>query len=323
MKEALMNAKTVSMVIVILVVVTSVAIVLRSGKQMKSVETVPVIPSGAVAPVGQAERPVESPHLPAQSSASNQAMPVAPVVGTDQRPAPVESRDVPPAPPVVAAVPPQAGSTVVAESAIARFKDTSIPLETRRKEVASLAKKGDTTSLQTLMALGNAHVYLSWAAVEELGAFSGQSDKPVVDAYLKEKLSSDDSQVMCAAIHGYLMLMGVDAVPVLAGLFDLNRERPDGYQEIVCTALVKALEQTGSESAVPTLIAELKMADKANWSLEYGSSVVKAIGRLKTDEGLAALLAYADTLESRKPEDKMARAYFEEKIKEARSLAGK
>jgi hypothetical protein len=159
--------------------------------------------------------------------------------------------------------------------------------------------------------------------VEALGAFGGSPEKPAVERYLKGKLDSDDSQIACAAIRGYATLMGTAAVPELSAMLGRNHERPDGHQEIVCSAIVKALQETGSTEATPALIGELRRSEEKGWSLEYGSRLVEALRFLKTPDGGKAMIAYADRLEARKPSDPLAKQYFEDKIAEARRAAGR
>ncbi|MBA4386519.1 MAG: hypothetical protein C0404_00980, partial [Verrucomicrobia bacterium] len=208
-------------------------------------------------------------------------------------------------------------------AAINRCKDTSIPLETRQDEVKKMGKKADSQSLKLLTAIGDERIYLNWSAVEAIGSFVDSPEKPAAAAYLKTKLSSDDSQIMCAAVRAYATLLSKDGIPDLASALKGNHERPDGHQEIVCSAIVKAMGEIGSTDAIPALKGEIERSEEKGWSLEYGSKLVEAMtpSHMNTAEARAAMAAYANRLEARKPADKMAKAYFEAKIAEARKAA--
>lgn len=201
------------------------------------------------------------------------------------------------------------------------FRDTKKPLETRRRAIAELAKRGDARALDVLMALGGERAYLSWAAVEALGAFSRSPEKAAVQAYLKEKLRAADAQTVCAAVRGYAALMGSDGVEELAAMLPVNRTRADGHQEMVCAAIVQALGETASPRATPILAAELERCGDKNWSLEYGSRVLSAMRTVPSEEARKAASAYAASLEARQPANPPAKQYYEAKIQEARKAA--
>jgi hypothetical protein len=205
---------------------------------------------------------------------------------------------------------------------MAKIQDTHRPLEERQKDLTEISRRQDASALAILKAAGDARVYLNHAAVEAIGNFAKSPEKPAAGAYLQGKLSDPDSQIASAAIRAYARLMGEASVPELAAALKNNRERPDGHQEIVCTAAVKALQDTGSAAAVPVLIAELARSDEKGWSLEYGSRVLDALRPTATPEGRTGAAGYAARLSARIPEDKLAKAYFEEKISEAQKVAG-
>jgi hypothetical protein len=220
-----------------------------------------------------------------------------------------------------AAVPADPGRAE-AEAALARVRDTGLPLEERQKELIEISRRKDAAALGILRAVGDARVYLNHAAVEAVGNLEESPEKPAACAYLQSKLSDADSQIACAAIRGYTRLMGDAAVQELAAVLRNNRARPDGHQELVCTAAVKALQDICSPAAVPALIAELARSGERGWSLEYGSTIVSALRRIQAPEGGAAVLAYADRLQARRPADPLAGRYYDEKIAEARGGAG-
>lgn len=208
------------------------------------------------------------------------------------------------------------------ESVLAGVRDVSRPVEERKKVLFDISRRKDAKALSILKAVGDARVYLNFVAVEAIGNFAKSSEKPIAAAYLKSKLSDYDAQIACAAIRAYAQLTGVDAIPELASVLPKNRVRADGYQETVCTAAVKALQNICATTAVPALLAELERSEDKGWSMEYGSCVLAALQPIRTLEGCAGAAAYADRLSARIPEDKLAKAYYEKKIIEARKIAG-
>jgi hypothetical protein len=215
---------------------------------------------------------------------------------------------------------PRSISSEAVQARVADLKDTLRPLEEREAEVAAMGCKGDAESVTVLMAMGDQRVYLNWAAVKALGSVSNAALKPAVAEYLGRRLESGDSRIACESARSLARLKGAEAVPELAAALLRNRQRADGHQEIVCSAIVKTLEEICSPAAVPALSAELARSEEQGWSLEYGSKVVLALRQIRTPEGDTAMLAYADRLEARRPADPLARKYFEEKIAEARPV---
>lgn len=201
------------------------------------------------------------------------------------------------------------------------FKDTTIAIEIRREELKRLARKADDQTLQILTTLGNERIYLNGAAVEALGAFKASPRKAEVEAYLREKLKTTDSQLLCSAIRGYTALAGADAVPELAVVLKDNRTRPDGHHEIIRMAVAKALVETASPEGLKVLDAELQRSGEKDWTLEYGSEIISVLAGHMTDDLRKTLRSYADRLEARKPAEALAAEYFDTKIKEARDAA--
>ena len=193
---------------------------------------------------------------------------------------------------------PQAASPPSTES-LDQFRDPRIPLNERLGELARLGRKRDEASAKTLMAVGDARMYVNRYAVEALGG----DRSPEVRTYLSGKLWDPDSMMACAAIRALGRSAGAEAVPALEEALLKNRERPDGHDELVCTAAVETLGLVGSDTAVPALSRELDRSEGKDWNLEYGSAVVKALTQLNNAPGLQAISAYADRLSSRLPQD--------------------
>ena len=204
---------------------------------------------------------------------------------------------------------------------IERIKDAAVPLEERRKRIAALGREGSAGSIRTLKALGNEKTYLNWAAIEALGRTPRGPSTPDVAEYLESKLFDSDPRVVGAAMVGLARLAGEGAIPAIADAMKRNQVRPDGFQEVVLSMGVAALETIGSPKGVPVLTAELARSEEKGWTLEYGSRVVTAIGRLGTTEGSDAAEAYARRLAARVPTDPLAAGYFTKKIDEARAAA--
>jgi len=202
-----------------------------------------------------------------------------------------------------------------------RFKDVSIPMAQRQKELGDLARKADDRSLRTLMTLGNEQTYLNWAAIEALGSVPGDPHRPAVLEYLKGKCADSDARTLCAALRSLARQARENAVPDIAAAMERNRVRPDGHEQMVLNAAVEALRSTGSPRIALPLVAELGRSEEKGWSPEYGSLLVAALRPYGTDEVRTAIRAYADRLSARMPQDPMAREYFRKKIDEARAAA--
>ena len=212
---------------------------------------------------------------------------------------------------VVSARPPSRAGTV------AYFADTRIPFSMRVADLMTLGRKGDAVSIQLLMDVGNAQIYANRYAIEALGLCRG----PNVSAYLAGKLRDPDALLAMAAIQSLGQVAASAAIPALTEALVANRVRPDGHQEMVCTADVNALRLTASAQAAPALIAELQRVDQPNWSLEYGSAVIAALRNMDSAEGTRQIAVYADALAAHLPTERMARAYYERKIAEARGTS--
>jgi hypothetical protein len=204
---------------------------------------------------------------------------------------------------------------------LAQVADTSIPFEKRREAILATARRGDVAGLRELMAVGDAGVYASYAAVEALGELRKPALATEARTYLERKLADPDSQLARAAIAGYSRLLGPSATPELVAALDRNRERTDGYQELVCLTIVRCLAAQPEPSAVKSLEGELERVGCGVWGLEYGSEVVAALGRIGTPAARAAAGRYADRLAAEMPNDPLAKRNSEDRIAEARSVA--
>jgi HEAT repeat protein len=200
---------------------------------------------------------------------------------------------------------------------LARFKDARISVNERMTEITALGIRGDEQSIEILIALGDEKTYLNFAAVRALGICKGE----VVAEYLLEKLSDPDSRVLCEAVRSYAKVRGEEAVADIVDVIRNNHERSDGFEKEVCTMAVNMLGEIASEEAVPALISELERSEEKGWNLEYGSAVIAALARIDTPDARNAISEYADRLAARVPEDPLARKYYEDKIKEARTAA--
>ena len=189
--------------------------------------------------------------------------------------------------------------------------EVNAPVSVRRQDVAALG-------VQELMALGNKKTYLNWAAIETLGSVPRS---PEVVAYLDGKLSDPDARIVGAALLSLARLQGEAAIPAIGAAMKRNQVRPDGFQELVLSMGVAALRLIGSPKGVSILAAELARSEDPGWTLDYGSTVVAAIGFLGTAEGAEAVDAYAARLSARFPKDPLAAAYFTKKIDEARAAS--
>ncbi len=246
--------------------------------------------------------------LPAQTRSSTGTVPLppaAPVPALATVATPASARQ----PGVAAAARPEDAS------AFAYFSNPAVPLDDRIKAIRALGIANDEQAKTTLMALGNAPIYLNRYAVEAIGARQGAD----VKQYLEGKLNDPEAVIVCAAAGALVRSAGKDALADLAAALAQNRRRDDGHQQMVCTAIVHALREIADADAAPVLLAELARNGERGWSLEYGSEIVAALRRVATPEVRAAALQYADALEQRVPDDPLAGPYVKGKIAEARA----
>jgi HEAT repeat protein len=207
------------------------------------------------------------------------------------------------------------------DRSVARCKDTRIPLLDRIADIKRFGKQGDAQAAATLMAIGNEHTYLNWAAVNALGDVR----QPGVADYLRKKSSAEDARIVAAAVQALARLEGAASVSYIAGVLAANHKRPDGHQDIVCFACVGALVSTGSAKALAPLGKELsETVGHTALQHNYGSHVVKALQTIGDKNAVPLLTAYADRLERDKQQhadNPMGLRYLDAKIKEARLAA--
>jgi len=205
------------------------------------------------------------------------------------------------------------------EDFVAFLTDTSTPLPERRKAIGDMAQRGGRDAFEALTAAAEARIYLNWAAVRSLGDLEGAGLKNRAAEFLRGKTCDPDMRVACEAIRGCGRLLGEEAVPVVAASIEKNRNRPDGHGDIVAETAVEVLGEIASPEAVPVLTAELQRPEVLEGHLEYGSELVRALSRTGTPEAKKAIAAYAEELEERIPDDRLAGKYYETKIAEARA----
>ncbi len=201
-----------------------------------------------------------------------------------------------------------------------RLSDNSVPIEKRRKELAELSQHGDADAVKILMALGERQTLLNSAAIEALG---NMKNGGVAD-YLKGRLADGDPRILAAAATSLGRQEGAAAVPVLADTLKANRRRPDGFQDLVCAACVKALADTRAQAAVPVLESELRETVGTTLHHEYGSQIVKALASIGGAEARRVLLAYADRLNGAlagQVDNPLGKRYIVKKIHETRAAA--
>lgn len=204
---------------------------------------------------------------------------------------------------------------VEARAAVRWFEDSRRPLTQRAAAIDALARDGDADALKRLQALSDARVYLSFKAVEALGAFHAPSP-PI--GYLAGKLADDDPRVAQAAITALERRYGAGAVAPIAAAIRRNRRRADGLGEQINAVAVRTLGAIAAPAAAPVLIAELTRVQGEGTNLEYGSQIVVALGKINTPSARGAINAYAAWLSSDIPDDPLARRYHLDKIAEAR-----
>lgn len=266
--------------------------------------------SGAVRPAaGGSARPAAVPVVAAGSIATERPVAVQTAVATN---APLL---------MVAPARPQLESwPEVVQIRVKRFEDAAVPVEEREAELAALAKAGDDNAATVLMALGNEHTYLNYAAIQALAGVQS----PVVSVYLQGKLEDADPRIVASAARSLAGREGAAAVPAIAAAIRKNRQRADGFQDMVCAACAAALGETRSAQAVPVLDAELRETVGFTLQYEYGSKVIKALVATGQTGACEVIRAYAERLSRGLPEkadNPMGKRYMEDKIREARDAA--
>jgi len=271
----------------------------RAVSQGEVHDTVPPAVPAEVVPVSHLSPEQTPPPLPTPTA----DVPFEPPSATTPEP-------LPPVP-----VTPGAVAERTVDPAVARLVDASIPLETRSSEVEQLGKRGDANAVRTLMQLGDTEDYLNYKAVEVLGSVK----TPEVARYLEGKLGAADPKIAAYAMQSLAQIEGAEAIPAIAAAIAANRQRPDGFQDTVCAAGVKALGEIGSAKAIPALAEEFEKAVGKTLLHEYGSQVVAAIKAIGDASGAPVLKDYLVRLEKEHAamaDNPMGQRYLEGKIKE-------
>ncbi len=219
--------------------------------------------------------------------------------------------------PATPTTPATAPAPAAIAASIARFVDASLPVAQRMAEIGQLGQRGEADAVQTLMKLGDTYTYLNFAAVEALGNVK----TPEVARYLEGKTGDKDPKIVVAAMQSLAHVQGTEAIPAIAATLAANRQRPDGFQDTVCAAGVKALGEIGSPLAIPVLAEEFEKTVGKTLQHEYGSQVVAAFKAIGDPAGVPALEAYALRLQTQRDgmdKNPMGQHYLEGKIKEVR-----
>jgi HEAT repeat protein len=279
---------------------------------------VDVVEEDALSPSRNAvpAQPLHSEEREDSAVASRPAVPATPVTQT------VDRSVVPPSPSqtvdqVIAPIAPTQSVARVISPAVARFADASIPVSQRMSEIDQLGQRGDAESVQTLMQLGDTYTYLNFQAIEALGRVKTAE----VARYLAGKTHDKDPKIVAGAMQSLAQVQGAEGIPVIAATIAANRQRPDGFQDTVCAAGVKALGEIGSPQAIPALAEEFEKTVGKTLQHEYGSQVVAAFKAIGDPAGVPALEAYAQRLQTQRDamaKNPMGQHYLEEKIKEVR-----
>jgi hypothetical protein len=282
----------------------------RSG--VDAVEEDALSPSRNAVPA----QPLHSAEREDLAAASRPAVPATPVTQT------VDRSVVPPSPSqtvnqVIAPIAPTQSVACVISPAVARFADAAIPVSQRMAEIDQLGQRGDAAAVQILMTLGDTYTYLNFQAIEALGRVK----TPEVARYLAGKTGDKDPKIVAGAMQSLARVQGAEGIPVIAATIAANRQRPDGFQDTVCAAGVKALAEIGSPQAIPALAEEFEKTVGKTLQHEYGSQVVAAFKAIGDPAGVPALEAYAQRLQTQRDamgKNPMGQHYLEGKIKEVR-----
>jgi HEAT repeat protein len=185
-------------------------------------------------------------------------------------------------------------------------------------EIDQLGQRGDAAAVQILMTLGDTYTYLNFQAIEALGRVK----TPEVARYLAGKTGDKDPKIVAAAMQSLAQVQGAAGIPVIAATLAANRQRPDGFQDTVCAAGVKALGEIGSPQAIPALAEEFEQTVGKTLQHEYGSQVIAAIKAIGDSAGVPALEAYALRLQTQRDamsKNPMGQHYLDGKLAEVRA----
>lgn len=212
--------------------------------------------------------------------------------------------------------------------AMRKIHEIPIPVEERVRQMVMMAEKGDAFSIKVLKLLGDTpdSSGLQLAALNSLGHVRNPEELKSVISYLEKKWEDPDIGVRCAAINGYSLLVNEKAVPKISSTLKDYRTKKVTREELesVRAVSVSALAQIGSPEAVKVLQGEMNWLGRNMHEslLDYGSQLGQALNRHNTVETRATILVYLERLKANLPSNPGYKEMFEEKIVEAKALAG-
>lgn len=197
-----------------------------------------------------------------------------------------------------------------------------------------LANRGNSIDLHLIMAFLDTPSG-GIPAIEALGYVENVNARPELSLLLKGKMDSGNIPISVAAVKSYARIQGDDAIPDIEGFITRGWLSQNGCELDLCVAGVKALGEIRTPAGVVALISQLREAGSPGWLPDFGSEVVATLdqwappsvtaGRVPREEIRRALLSYAEVLRRKMPgpENEPGRVYYEQKIQEALSAAGR
>jgi HEAT repeat protein len=168
-----------------------------------------------------------------------------------------------------------------------------VPEDQRRDGIAAAGRAGDAASVRALVAVAEGGGPLASDAIGALGGHGLPEARSCVDRLV----THGDPAVARAAVSA-LGQRGAAGVPDLQRALAANRQRPDGFEEIVCAAGIEALADTQAVAAVAPL-GEALAAIQADsvFSYAFAEKVIAALDRLGHVEAVPFLAAHRARLE--------------------------
>jgi hypothetical protein len=211
-----------------------------------------------------------------------------------------------------------------------QFHEMTLSVEERANLMIQHAQRGDPHWIKVLRALGDMDdsSRLNISAILALGRVQQPEMAKEAESYLKQKLYHPNLEIRCAAIESYGWLLKDGAVTELTSIVkryrlagNYTREESDAVR----FTTAKVLGGIGSPKAIEVLKSELKWLGRnvEETLVDYGSVVVKELGRIGTIEARESILTYADQIAKTSPENPFDRDIFKKKVDEARKIAGK
>ena len=213
-------------------------------------------------------------------------------------------------------------------AAMRRIHEVPIPVEERIRQMVMMAEKGDSFSIKVLKLLGDTpdSSGLQVAAINSLGHVRNPDEQKSVIAYLEKKWEDPNIAVRCAAINGYSLILNGAAVPRITNTLKEYRTKKVTREELeeVRKTSVRALSQIGTPESTKTLQSEMNWLGRNLHEslLDYGSQLGEGLQRVGSTETRATILVYLERLKTSLPQNPGYKEMFEEKIVEARKLAG-